>query len=381
MRALFAGLTVLGLAPACLADELDGAFLRGTQGAGPIAASYPVRPAAQSYPTAPAAPVYPVDSAAVPEAIDASTPSYPVDAPVSPEEAPWLRPSLVEFEVEVGVRAGQSTGHLAKDLYDDPRASTNINSRLTYSELKAHSAELFGRIDHSSGFFAKGYAGLGKIPTGKLNDEDFIPALDGGYSSTMSDQRGGHLYYASADFGYDLWRAKVFRLGVFVGYQYLDEQVHAYGCTQVGGNPFICAPGAVHDGELGISETAEWHSLRLGVAGELLLFNRLRLTADAAWVPYVSLFAQDTHWLRPDIGGPVPERGTGNGMQLQGTVSWQLTDAFSVGVGARYWRMRTKGSADLEQMIGYWNPVAQPLAFTTERFGAFVQTAWRFGLR
>jgi len=326
------------------------------------------------------APVYPVDSAPMLDPIDTSAPSYPVDAPAASEDAPWLRSSLDEFKVEVGVRAGQSTGHLAKDLYDDPRASTNINSRLTYSELKAHSAELFGRIDHTSGFFAKGYAGLGKIPTGKLNDEDFPPAVSD-YSSTMSDQRGGHLYYASADFGYDLWRAPAFRLGVFVGYQYLDEQVHAYGCSQIAGNPLICAPGAVNDGELGISETAEWHSLRLGVAGELLLFNRLRLTADAAWVPYVSLFAQDTHWLRADIGGPVPERGIGNGLQLQGSVSWQLTDAFSVGVGARYWRMRAKGSADLEQMIGYPNAVAQPLAFTTERFGAFVQTAYRFGLR
>jgi outer membrane protease len=379
MRGLIAGLTVLGLVPACLADELDGAFLRGTQGAGPVAASYPVGPRA-AYPAVAAAPVYPVDSAPVLDPIDTSTPSYPVDAPVAPEEAPWLRPSIAEFEVEIGVRDGQSTGHFAKDLYDDPRVSTNINSRLTYSELKAQSAELFGRIDHSSGFFVKGYAGIGKIPTGKLNDEDFPPALDS-YSSTLSDQRGGHLYYASADFGYDLWRAKTFRLGVFVGYQYLDEKVHAYGCTQIGANPFICAPGDVNDGELAISETAEWHSLRLGAAGELLLFNRLRLTADAAWVPYVSVFAQDTHWLRWDIAGPIAERGTGNGLQLQGTVSWQFTDAFSVGVGARYWRMRAKGSADLEHMLGFWSPVAQPMAFTTERFGAFVQTAYRFGLR
>jgi hypothetical protein len=378
MRALFAGLTVLGLVPACLAGELDGAFLRGTQGAGPAAASYPVGPVA--YPAAPVVPVYPVDSAPVLDPIDASTPSYPVDAPPAPEDAPWLRPSLDEFKVEVGVRAMQSTGHLAKDLYDDPRFSTNINSRLTYSELKAHSAEFFGRIDHSSGFFAKGYAGLGKIPTGKLNDEDFPPALSS-YSSTLSDQRGGHLYYASADFGYDLWRAPGFRLGVFAGYHFLNENVHAYGCSQIGGHPFICAPGDVKDGDLAITETAEWHSLRLGVAGELLLFNRLRLSADAAWVPYVSLFARDTHWLRWDIAGPIPERAIGNGLQLEGTVSWQFTDAFSVGVGARYWRMRAKGSADLEHRMGYWNPVAQPLAFTTERFGAFVQTAYRFDLR
>ena len=51
-------------------------------------------------------------------------------------------------------------------------------------------------------------------------------------------------------------------------------------------------------------------------------------------------------------------------------------------LGARYWRMRGKGSTDFEHVIiSYPSPVAQPLAFTTERFGAFVQTAYRFGLR
>jgi hypothetical protein len=99
------------------------------------------------------------------------------------------------------------------------------------------------------------------------------------------------------------------------------------------------------------------------------------------------MFGQDTHWLRLgtglfDLSGPAPERATGNGLQLQGTVSWQVTDAFSVGVGARWWRMRAKGSTDFEHtFIGLADPMAQPLAFTTERFGAFVQTAYRFGLR
>ena len=48
-------------------------------------------------------------------------------------------------------------------------------SRLTYKGLSAHSAELFARADHPTGFLVKGYAGLTGMQKGWLNDEDFTP--------------------------------------------------------------------------------------------------------------------------------------------------------------------------------------------------------------
>ena len=48
-------------------------------------------------------------------------------------------------------------------------------SRLTYTNLQAHSGEAFGRLEHLSGFFIKGFAGGGAITGGNLQDEDFPP--------------------------------------------------------------------------------------------------------------------------------------------------------------------------------------------------------------
>ena len=50
-------------------------------------------------------------------------------------------------------------------------------SRLTYSDLQAHSGEVFGRAEHLSGFFIKGFVGGGAITGGGLRDEDFVTRL------------------------------------------------------------------------------------------------------------------------------------------------------------------------------------------------------------
>ena len=44
----------------------------------------------------------------------------------------------------------------------------------SWDGINAHSGESFARIDHKSGLFAKGYAGLGAVRNGTLNDEDFL---------------------------------------------------------------------------------------------------------------------------------------------------------------------------------------------------------------
>src|SRR5258708_15458853 len=64
-----------------------------------------------------------------------------------------------------------------------------------------HGSELYGRLDHSLGFFFKGYAGLGALVSGNLQDEDFFPGFFGGYSITKKDQRDGKPRYPPAGSG------------------------------------------------------------------------------------------------------------------------------------------------------------------------------------
>jgi hypothetical protein len=305
-------------------------------------------------------------------------PAYAMAPAPPPPERGWA------FTFEIGARYWYSSGELAKELFDDPRSSTFLNSRLTYYGLNSHAAEVFARAEHDTGSFLKGYAGLSGLDRGSLNDEDFPPALVP-YSSTLSAQRDGDLAYFSMDVGYYFFQGPRGRIGLFAGYHYLHEKVQAFGCTQVATHPFVCVP-SIADSILAITEDAKWHSARLGVVADVKLAPRLTLSGEAAVLPYTQIKAFDTHWLRLgtglfDIAGPIPQLGTGYGVQLEALLSYDVTRNFSLGAGARYWHMRTEGRADFEQVIVGWpfGAVSQPLDFRSERYGVFVQGSYRFG--
>jgi outer membrane protease len=215
-----------------------------------------------------------------------------------------------------------------------------------------------------------------------LNDEDF-PPVTVPYSSTLSDQSGGKLNYAAIDFGYAFVTKSRATVSVFGGYGYVGEKVDAYGCTQIATSP-ICDP-AIPANVLGITEDANWHLLRVGIAADYKIMDRLTLTAEAAWVPWAQINSRDTHWLRTgtmvgDFAGPIPQTATGSGVQLEALLAYQVWDCFNIGVGGRYWRFDApRGSGDLEQtIIGWTSPVSQPMTFTSERYGMFVQGSYKF---
>jgi hypothetical protein len=353
MRRLVFLSAFMSLAGAASADDLGGAVLRGSSGF-----EVPAR----------GAPVY---------AADAPGPYYPLDTDI-PVEPPLARPDVPdahEIRVEVGARFWYSTGSFAKNLYDDPRFSNNLNSRLTYSALSGRSYELFGRVEHASGFFLKGFVGLGSINAGTLVDEDFITP----YSSTLSDQHSGKLSYFTLDYGYNFINTPMYRIGAFVGYSHILETVNAYGCTQTATHPFICVP-SIAPSVLAITENAKWQSIRLGLAADVLLFERLRIGGEAAWVPHARMLSFDDHWLREDIFQPIREPATGSGVQLEAFATYQLSPAFSIGMGARYWRLTAKGQIELEDAELFIAAVPQPGTFTTDRYGLFAQAAYKFGM-
>lgn len=277
---------------------------------------------------------------------------------------------------EFGTRVWYSTGTIGKTLYTGPASSMEAVSRLTYTNLNALSGEAFGRIGVYGWGFFKGDVGLGRIGQGALQDEDFEPFMVP-YSSTTSAQSGGSLEYGSLDYGFDVLQQPTYRLGVIVGASYLNQTVNGYGCTQNATNTFICAVGDVAPGALAITENARWISLRLGLSGDVMVSNRFRLGVDAAWLPFSWFDALDTHWLRTDIG-PTPEVGNGrNGVELEATASYRLTENFSLGAGVRYWRLTATPGARFVDQAG--NSLGtQPETFMTQRYGTFVQAAYSF---
>lgn len=274
---------------------------------------------------------------------------------------------------EIGGRYWYSTGQTDFNLYDSTGAI--LVSRLTYDGLDAHSGEIFFNSQHESGLFVKGYAGLGIIPGGSLNDEDFPPVITP-YSSTLSTQDDGNIGYLSTDIGYPFLTSDShgtrFRLSGFTGYHYWNESVHAFGCTQIATNPAVCVPTIAPTTKV-ISNEVQWHSWRVGLMGTIEGENGLKFTGEAAWVPYTQLDNTDNHHLRPLIN-PLPSDGDGDGLQLEAVMSYDVNESVSIGAGARYWRLgRTDGRAHFEQTPG--GGLAQVVQFQSERFGGFVQVS------
>jgi opacity protein-like surface antigen len=286
-------------------------------------------------------------------------------------------PYVPEAEVEVGGRVWYSSGRFQKDLStaQSQTAPSLLVSRLTY-DSSAASGELFGRIDTTSNIFVKGFVGGGKILSGTMHDEDWL--LGNGqvpYSNTQSSV-GGDLAYGTFDVGYSLFRGRSANVGGFIGFNYYEENKSAYGCSQIA-NPFSdCAP-AIPNSTLGITEDDKWYSLRIGVNGTVTLADRLKLTADAAYLPVVAFRGTDDHLLRTDVSNMIsPESGAGQGVQLEAILSYAFSDAFSVGAGGRYWAMWAPSAST--NIFSTPCP-CQGLPVSTERYGGFVQASYKFG--
>ncbi|WP_296518462.1 outer membrane beta-barrel protein [Rhodopseudomonas sp.] len=286
--------------------------------------------------------------------------------------------STLRGEIEIGGRVWYSSGRFQKDLGNTAnQGSQNVLiSRLTYQSTAA-SGEVFGRVDGTSNLFLKGFAGGGSLFSGKMNDEDWI-ADDGiPYSNTLSNPIKSSIGYATVDVGYALWRGDGFKVGGFVGYNYYQENKSAYGCIQqAGAAALVCVP-SIPNATLGITEDDKWHSVRLGINGVVTLAPGLKLTADAAYLPYVSFSGVDNHLLRTDVANTKStESGTGQGVQLEAILAYAVTPAFSVGAGGRYWAMWATAAANTN-IFGSSCP-CQTLPARTERYGGFLEASYKF---
>ena len=294
---------------------------------------------------------------------------------------PYLAPRkpVSMIDGEFGARYWFSIGKTAKNLYDIP--GTALVSRLTYDGLRGHSVEGFGRADHTSGVYVKGYLGGGIVTKGDLNDEDFAPFIVP-YSSTMSNHKDGQMLYGSVDLGFNFVRNHNIRVGAFAGYHYFQEQVNAYGCTQVATNPLVCGGGVTYDIKV-ITQDNTYHSLRVGVDADIRLSDHWSLRLDGAYLPHVILHGADTHWLRigtatGDFNGPIAEDGKGHGYQLEAALNYAVDKNVSFAIGGRYWHLETKGDAHFEgNVVGGASP--QPVEWKSDIYGVFVQGSFRFG--
>jgi hypothetical protein len=89
-----------------------------------------------------------------------------------------------------------------------------------------------------------------------------------------------------------------------------------FGCTaasSTASHSLLASTSEINECRAATGE--QWHAVRVGLAGDVTLTDRLKWQAEGAWLPYMSFSGQDNHWLRPNIN-PVIERGHGSNRQI-----------------------------------------------------------------
>ena len=214
--------------------------------------------------------------------------------------------------------SGTARAKTAKSLFDP--TGTAMVSRLTYDDFSIFTAEGLHPLRFQQRLVPQGLCRRRRFPEGQAQGRGF----SAGHRSLFGDlepQDNGSPIYASVDVGYNIFRGPDFHVGAFVGYHYLNETVSAYGCGQIATNPLYLRrlPGS---GPVKvITQVNNWHSLRVGLDAAVEIGNRVKLSVDAAWLPYVTSPAPMRTGCASAIApgafnGPVPEDGNGWGYQL-----------------------------------------------------------------
>ena len=98
-----------------------------------------------------------------------------------------------------------------------------------------------------------------------------------------------HVHWLPVGFG--LGRGACIRPNAF------NQDMKAFGCTQLASAFSDCVP-PIPTSVLAITEKDTWQSIRLGTAADFYVLPRVKVTADAAYLPYVWFNGTDNHVLR-----------------------------------------------------------------------------------
>lgn len=279
--------------------------------------------------------------------------------------------AMSDWSGEFGTRMGWTAGHLAKNLYSSTTVN-QLNSKLTWSGQDGMNLEGFGKLDHTSGIVVSALIGGAQLNGSSMHDEDFVPAVNP-YSNTVSRTKNGGNFYATVDIGYKVLSGDSWKLIEFIGFNYYEDRLIAYGCNQTTAST-ICSGGSIVGGQMTLSQSEKWSSMRVGLGGEFNVTDHISLVGQAAWLPFSRLEAVDNHWLRSDIN-PMKESAIGHqGYQLEAIASYKLTDRVSVGVGARHWSFSGSGHTKFPTATNQ-----SPLTFSSNRSSIFAQLSYAFG--
>nr|WP_247970863.1 omptin family outer membrane protease [Bradyrhizobium sp. 195] len=167
-----------------------------------------------------------------------------------------------------------------------------------------------------------------------------------------------------------------YKVGGFIGWTYYAQNPDTMGCMQIA-NPIVsCSASA--DQIVGSQDT-QWNAPRVGLSAETMLTEHWRLSTDVAYLPWTDFAGRDHHLLRPRTTFFDQRGNGGGGVQVEGVLSYFITNNLSIGVGGRYWAMWTQKDSETI-CTGCSHPgttATQFSKFSMERWGTFFQASYK----
>ncbi len=226
----------------------------------------------------------------------------------------------------------------------------NPTSKLIYKDVGTNVVDLAGKFWLSPKVFGKLNVGIADIGGGRLIDDDYGTGQRL-FSRTQSDINNNSMWYINVDLGA---RVKEFAnhrgyLDVFGGYQYWHTEYQAVSLGQLACNPGVipgltCSPTGTNSlqGVKVITNTTDWHSLRLGGTAEYFLTRRFSVNGTIAFIPVSLLDNRDVHHQRSDLeqNPSFSMKGLGMGADLDVGLKYLFTRHIAATVGYRLYYNR-----------------------------------------
>ena len=223
----------------------------------------------------------------------------------------------------------------------------NPTSKLTYKDVGTNVIDLTGKVWFSPRVFGRLNGGFADIGGGRLTDDDYGSGQRL-FSRTISNIAGNSMYYINTDLG---GRVKEFPnhrgyLDLFGGYQYWHTEHEVVGigqvvCDQSAIPGLTCAAAGTssNQGQTVITNTTNWHSLRVGASTEYRLTQRVSVLGTAALIPLSIIDNKDIHHLRGNLqqNPSISMLGFGIGANADVGARFMFTKNVGLNVGYRVW--------------------------------------------
>ncbi len=177
--------------------------------------------------------------------------------------------------------------------------------------------------------------------------------------------------------GVALFNSASNQLGSFISEQGAKTQLSVYGCL-TGASGQICGVGGKPE-HIYLRQSSATSAIvgagvgAVGFGGDLQVMDRIRVSGELVWQPFMAANANDTASAMANLSGVRQAGVAGAGVKTEWVLSYDFNNALSAGLGGRY------SVANADVVDSRFGALTQPKA-DQRSFGAFFQLHYRFGL-